>query len=161
MTIATPAPLQQEHHELHATLARALQEPSPIGDAAREVARLLHPHFIKEEEYALPPLGLLADLARGTVRADMKQVLVMTDRLKAGLQSMLDEHSQIVGALDKLRSAAREAGRPDYETFADALTLHAQTEEQVLYPAAILVGEYLALRLGQGDQVPSAITPAA
>ena len=27
--------------------------------------------------------------------------------------------------------------------FADALTLHAQTEEQVLYPAAILVGEYV------------------
>lgn len=146
MTTTIPVPLQQEHHALHETLARATREPSPIGDAAREVARLLHPHFVKEEEYALPPLGLLAELARGRVRPDMKEVLVMTDRLKADLQVMLDEHGQIVGALEKLRKAAREAGRPEYEAFAEALVLHAQTEEQVLYPAAILVGEYLALR---------------
>lgn len=75
----------------------------------------------------------------------------MTRRLKAELPDMLDEHRQIVAALDKLRLAAREAGRPEYEAFAEALTLHAQTEEQVLYPAAILVGEYLASRVGQGS----------
>jgi hypothetical protein len=68
---------------------------------------------------------------------------------------MLDEHRQIVGALDKLRSAAREAGRPEYEAFSEALILHAQTEEQVLYPAAILVGDYLALRLGLTRQHPA------
>src|SRR5512141_1364181 len=136
MRIAIPPSLQQEHQELHATLARATREPSPVGDAARDVARLLHPHFIKEEEYALPPLGLLADLARGTVTPDMKQALAMTNRLKAELQIMLDEHAQIVGALDKLRTAAREARRPEYEAFSQALILHAQTEEQVLYPAA-------------------------
>jgi hemerythrin-like domain-containing protein len=75
----------------------------------------------------------------------MKQALAMTNRLKAELQIMLDEHAQIVGALDKLRTAAREARRPEYEAFSQALILHAQTEEQVLYPAAILVGEYLTL----------------
>jgi hypothetical protein len=30
--------------------------------------------------------------------------------------------------------------------FVDELTAHAQNEEQVLYPAAIVVGEYLKLR---------------
>lgn len=152
MNITIPAPLQKEHHALHETLARATREPSPIGDAAREVARLLHPHFVREEEYALPPLGLLADLARGAPAPEMNAVLAMTRRLKAELPEMLDEHRQIVGALDKLRAAAREAGRPEYEAFADALILHAQTEEQVLYPAAILVGDYIALQLGQSDR---------
>lgn len=155
MPIAIPMPLQQEHHALHATLARATREPAPIGEAATEVARLLHPHFVREEDYALPPLGLLADLARGTVTPDMKEALSMTSRLKAELETMLDEHRQIVDALDKLRSAAREAGRPEYEAFSEALILHAQTEEQVLYPAAILVGEYLALRLGLNRQHPA------
>lgn len=151
MKITIPQPLQKEHHELHEILARATTEPSPIGDAAREVARLLHPHFVKEEEYALPPLGLLADLARGAAIPDVHELIGMTRRLKADLPAMLEEHRQIVGALDQLRAAAREAGRPEYEEFAEALTLHAQTEEQVLYPAAILVGDYLAMRLGQGS----------
>ena len=151
MKITIPAPLQKEHHELHETLVRATKEPPPIGDAAHEVARLLHPHFVKEEEYALPPLGLLADLARGAPNPDMKEVLAMTSRLKAELPDMLNEHRQIVSALDKLRTAARDVNRPEYEAFAEALTLHAQTEEQVLYPAAILVGDYVSLCLGPGN----------
>lgn len=147
MKITVPTPLQKEHHELHETLAKATREPGSIGEAAREIARLLHPHFLKEEEYALPPLGLLTQLAAGRVTPDMEEVLVMTGRLKAELPEMLDEHRHIVGALTKLQAAAKDADKPEYEAFAEALILHAQTEEQVMYPAAILVGEYVALRL--------------
>ena len=60
---------------------------------------------------------------------------------------MLAEHERIVGALAKLRAAARAAGAVEYERFAEALVLHAQTEEQVLYPAAILIGEHVARTL--------------
>jgi len=52
------------------------------------VARLLHPHFVREEEFALPPLGLLA-----------------------------------------------------------------QTEEQVMYPAAILVGQLVARSVREPAEV--------
>jgi len=143
MRFEIPKPLQAEHEQLHATLGAATKEPGAVGEAAREVARLLHPHFVAEEDFALPPLALLSALAAGAVRAEMVEVLPMTRRLKAELPKMLAEHKQIVGALEKLRAAADAAGRADYENFADALTLHAQTEEQVLYPAAILVGEYV------------------
>jgi hypothetical protein len=74
----------------------------------------------------------------------MAEALPMTRRLKAELPGMLAEHKQIVGALEKLRAAARAARQPEHERFADALVQHAQTEEQVLYPAAILVGEMVA-----------------
>jgi len=146
---AIPAPLRAEHEELHARLAAATREPGAMGQAAREVARLLHPHFVREEEFALPPLALLAPLARGEIPANVADVLPLTRRLKAELPVMLQEHQQIVDALDKLRAAAREAGRGEYEQFAEALVLHAQTEELVLYPAAILVGELVALRLNE------------
>lgn len=138
-----PAPLRAEHEELHERLAAAIRESGAIGAAAREVGRLLHPHFVREEEFALPPLALLAPLARGERPAHMAEVLGMTRRLKTELPAMLAEHGQIVAALEKLRDAARAAGRPEYEEFADALVLHAQTEEAVLYPAAILVGEFI------------------
>lgn len=147
MELASPTSLQAEHAELHATLRKASEEPGAVGEAAREVARLLHPHFVREEEFALPPLALLATVARQGVSADMSLVLPMTHRLKAELPAMLEEHANIVLALDKLRVAARAARRPEYEHFADALVLHARTEEEILYPAAILLGEVIESRL--------------
>ena len=144
MNLQIPAPLKIEHDELHARLARATQEPGVLGEAAREVARLMHPHFVKEEQYALPPLALLADVARGALRSDMSEVVAMTRRLKAEMPAMFAEHRQIVAALDALRREARRAARPDVEDFAVALQRHAETEELVMYPAAVLLGEYLA-----------------
>ena len=74
-------------------------------------------------------------------------MLDMTDALKRELPRMLEEHKQVHAAVEKLRAAAREARAPKHEEFAAALALHAQTEEQVLYPAAILVGEAVRARL--------------
>ena len=144
MKLQIPAPLKAEHDELHARLVRATQEPGVLGEAAREVARLLHPHFVKEEAFGLPPLGLLSEVALGAVRVEMAEVLVMTRRIKAELPAMFAEHRQIAAALEVLRREARRAGRADLEEFATALQRHAETEELVLYPAAVLLGEYLA-----------------
>jgi len=154
MKFAIPKPVQAEHEELHATLVKATKAPGAVGETAREVARLLHPHFVREEEFALPPLALLSELARGGVTPQMAEVLPMTRRLKAELPGMLAEHKQIVGALDKLRAAAAAAKLPEYERFAEALTLHAQTEETVLYPAAILIGEHVARTLETRARAP-------
>jgi hypothetical protein len=149
MKFEIPKPLQVEHEELHATLVKATKAPGAVGAAAREVAQLLHPHFVREEQFALPPLALLSELARSGVTPAMAAVLPMTRRLKTELPVMLAEHKQIVGALDKLRAAAAAASLPEYERFAEALTLHAQTEEEVLYPAAILIGEHVAHKLAK------------
>jgi hypothetical protein len=152
MKFEIPKPLQIEHEKLHATLAAATREPGAVGEAAREVARVLHPHFVSEEEFALPPLGLLERLARAGATKEMAEVLPLTRRLQAELPKMLAEHKQIVGALEKLRTTARAARRPDLEHFADALVLHAQTEEQVMYPAAILVGALVAMNVSAQGQ---------
>lgn len=152
MKFEIPKPLQIEHEKLHATLKAATREPDAIGEAAREVARVLHPHFVSEEEFALPPLGLLERLVREGATEEMAEVLPLTRRLQAELPKMLAEHKQIVGALEKLRSTARAAGRADLQHFAEALVLHAQTEEQVMYPAAILVGELVAMNVSAQGQ---------
>jgi hypothetical protein len=83
MDVALPPTLKVEHKQLHHTLLKATQESGEIGVAAREVARLLHPHFVKEETFALPPLGLLGELAHGPVRKEMGQILKLTRRLEA------------------------------------------------------------------------------
>jgi hemerythrin superfamily protein len=142
-----PESLKLEHEELHADLVRATKAGGKTGEAAKEVAKVLHDHFIQEEEFALPPIGLLAALARGEVHDQMRSVLVMTDRLKAELPEMLREHQSVVAALEQLAAAGEKEKLPEHARFAEKLMLHAKTEEKVLYPAAVLIGEYLKLKL--------------
>ena len=85
MTLTIPSPLKLEHEELHAELVKATSAGGQVGEAAKAVAKVLHEHFLKEEEFALPPLGLLSALARDKVDEDAKSVLSMTDRLKVGV----------------------------------------------------------------------------
>ena len=142
-----PSPLKREHEELHKELTRATNVAGKIGDAARAVAQILHPHFVKEEEYALPPLGMLPRLAAGDVTPEMADVLALTERLKAELPQMLEEHKAIVAALHHLVEVAKQEQKLEYAHFAEQLMLHAQMEEEVLYPTAIMISEYLKLML--------------
>lgn len=66
--LSTPSSIEAEHKELHAHLARVLNSGGRTGLAAKEVGKLLHPHFVKEEQYVMPPLGLLFghDIAQHT-----------------------------------------------------------------------------------------------
>ena len=162
MKFEIPLPLQQEHEALHDDLRRATEAAGEVGAAAKAVALLMHPHFIKEDRFALPPLGLLAALARGEFRTEMADVLVLTDQLEAELPEMLAEHRAIVEALERLRDAAQQAGLNDIVEFAHTLMQHARTEEEVMYPAAVLVGRMVRARLGaQALQPGSALTSPA
>ncbi len=148
MEFKIPESLELEHEELHRQLVKAIEEGGKVGDAAKAVADVLHPHFEKEEEYALPPLGLLSSLSnQEEISSEMKSVLTMTERLKADLPHMIEEHNGIVIALDNLIEVAKKENKTQFVEFAEKLKLHARTEEQVLYPTAILIGEYLKLRL--------------
>lgn len=152
MDFRIPAAMKAEHDELHAELVNATKAGGRTGEAAKAVAKVLHSHFVKEEEYALPPLGLLAQLAQGKLDPAMAEVFKMTDRLEAELPQMLAEHREIVAALQRLIEAAKADNRADIVHFAEKLMLHAQSEEQVSYPTTLLIGRYLktALRGAKG-----------
>jgi hypothetical protein len=57
------------------------------------------------------------------------------------------QEEKIRAAVDKLRLAAHAEQATKYEQLAEQLALHAQTEEEVLYPAAVLVGDIIRARL--------------
>lgn len=147
MKTKIPQPLRVEHRELHKKLDEIVNIPGPIGKAAEGVVSILHPHFIKEEEYALPPLGMLKNLVEGEVYSDMEEkVIAMTSKLKKDLPNMLDEHKRVINALENLIKTSEKEKRTDIVQFANRLMLHAQMEEEVLYPAAILIGEFVKLK---------------
>lgn len=147
MKFTAPPAMVAEHQELHSDLAHAIKSGGRTSEAAKAVGKALHEHFLREEEFAIPPLSLLLPLARGEFQEDMSEVLAMTDKLEAELPKMLLEHQAVVKALSVLSEAARAENKPEVEKFAERLKLHAQTEEQLSYPAAILVGKFVRSRL--------------
>ena len=142
-----PGSIRFEHESLHRELADVSLESGKVGEAARSLAQLMHPHFLREDEYAMPPLGLLVRLVRNEVSPDMAEALPLVARLKEELPLMIEEHRAIKGALAHLEEVAAEEGKTEIVDFAQRLALHARTEEEILYPAAILVGEVLKQRL--------------
>ena len=144
--LGPPSAIVAEHREIHEQLEAAMKAGGKTGDAAKAVEERLGEHFKKEEEYALPQLGLLADLAEGRMPSEAKRAIELSDKLKAEMPKMLQEHKGIVEALDALAKAASEEKNQPALEFVEKLRAHAQTEEQVMYPTAILVGEYLKLR---------------
>ena len=138
-----PKAMQIEHEALHSDLAKLTKAGKRTGEAAQKLASVLDPHFQKENEYALPPLGLLVALSEGKFDCTMTAVLQLTDKLQADMPSMLAEHKDITAALTQLRSAASSEKNAEGVKFADELATHAQTEEQITYPTALLIGLYV------------------
>jgi hypothetical protein len=146
--LAVPSSMKVEHQHLHHQLAEAIASGGKTAEAAKAVEAALAPHFQEEEAYAMPPLGLLEGIARGQMPTDEQAAaaIAMTDKLRANYQKMLDEHQQVLTTLHHLAEAAKAEHKPRQVEFAESLTLHAQNEEQVLYPAALVLGNYLKIQ---------------
>jgi hypothetical protein len=146
--IEIPESIRREHEAVHSALVAATQAPGAVGTAAKVLADVLHPHFVREEEIALPPLGLLAPLTAGETvpAAALSAAAEMTSALRAEMPQMLEEHERIRAAVADFRAAAERSGAEEQVELADKLALHARTEEEVLYPAALLVGDWIRLR---------------
>jgi hypothetical protein len=142
-----PKSVRRDHDEIREFLAPLTRQEGPSGEAARRLARVLESHFRREEAFAAPPLGLLPALARGQLSEDMGSAVTHSEWLKQNLETMLAEHRMIAAAIETLLQASDNDS--DLVSFAEKLLNHARMEEEVFYPAAIVVGEYLKLRLGR------------
>jgi hypothetical protein len=159
MLVAMPHSLQAEHEELRADLEEAIRLGGRIGETARALEPLMHVHFRKEDNNVLLALGLLQSVAEGKVTPAMREMVVMADRLKTDLPEMLAEHAEIRKFLERLGQTATEEGRPRIASFAAKLLRHARLEEEVLYPAAVVLGEYLRCKLLPGGASPANDNP--
>ena len=143
---AIPATIREEHEEIRTELASAAKLAGRTGVAARALAALLQPHFDREEQIALPPLSLLGPLSRNERVTSAAWALPMTDSLRRELPRMLREHVAIRAATQRLATVAQSEGQQMVVRFADKLAAHARTEEELLYPAAIVAGDLLRAR---------------
>jgi uncharacterized membrane protein len=143
---AIPPSIRLEHESLAGALEDATRQPGRIGEAARNLADRMRPHFAKEEELALPLLGVLPIVASGETPPDPDRFVRLAAELDIELPTMLEEHQGIAAAAQALVVAARDGNRPDIAEFGEELIRHAGSEEEITYPAAVLVGRYLSVQ---------------
>ena len=144
--LKVPPSIQNQHKDLHARLAAAEHLAGATGEAARRLAGALEGHFEKEERWALPILSLLPDLSHGEMPLHAGDAQQLSSILRKEEAQMLLEHKEIKKILSQLRTAASSEGRKEVVVFCDDLARHAKSEEEIFYPAALLVGDYIRLK---------------
>ena len=137
-----PSSLTEEHRELFRELRELASEGGEPGKAVKELLAVLEPHFEKEEEAVMPLLGALRPLSGGKVIRNPSEVKSLHKRFSSDYPKMLKEHAQVKKLIERARTAAAKKGKGRVATVMDELEHHAKVEEEVLYPAAMLVGAF-------------------
>jgi len=141
-----PSSIKKEHEYLLDKIHKITLFQDSTGLAAVKLNDLMQHHFKEEEDFVLPPLGLLPLLASGKLPEQSKEVILLTEKLKSQLSHLSVEHQLIKAYMDELMQAATNEKHPEIIEFEKELQKHANTEEEVFFPAAILIGEYLKLK---------------
>jgi hypothetical protein len=147
VTWLAPSSLHHEFQQIEADLESVTAVPGRLGATARQLVGLLETHFVRQQELVLPPLGLLLPLSRRAMSRDMATLLPLIDRLRDELPRLLDEHLKIARGFDELAGLARLARRPDLVRLSQDVGSYAVIREQIVYPAALVAGDLLRLKL--------------
>lgn len=139
----TPKAIKNGHENLCSELKSLINYGGKIGENAKLLKDDMFAHFEKEEKYALPPLGLLLAISEGNWQIGSEEAIEMAEMLKSKLAELKLEHENISGILNNLKIAAEEENNRNAKEFVKELLLHIEIEDQVLYPATILIGNYL------------------
>ena len=140
-----PSSIKTEHDSLLARLQVITLFQDSTGIAAKKLLELMEHHFREEEDFVFPPLGLLPSLASGEISEKREEVIQLTEKLKSQLAHMSVEHQLIKTYMNDLEQAARKDNHAGIIAFIHDVNKHATIEEEIYFPAAILVGEYLKL----------------
>lgn len=142
-----PSSIKKEHEYLLDQIHKITLFQDSAGLAAIKLNDLMQHHFKEEEDFVLPPLGLLSLLASGKLPEQSNDIILLTDQLATQLTHLSLEHQFIKAYMAELKQADSYGSHPEIIEFEKELHKHANTEEEVFFPAAILIGEYLKLKV--------------
>jgi hypothetical protein len=141
-----PEALQLSHAQLSAVLAKVARSGGPARTVADTIAKILEPHLQREEEGILRILGLLAPLAAGKFDAEWIEDVSEWGELETKESALNLEHRALLAAGEELLAIARDDGDAEMLEFAERLVLRIRLDEEVFYPAALLIRNYLRLQ---------------
>lgn len=142
-----PSSIKKEHEHLLDQIHGITLFQDSAGLAAIKLNDLMQHHFREEEDFVLPPLGILTLLASGKTPEQSNEIIRLTDKLASQLTHVSVEHQLIKAYVDELKQADTNGSHPEIIEFEKQLYKHAKLEEEVFFPAAILIGEFLKLKV--------------
>jgi hypothetical protein len=144
-----PQSLRVEHDHTLEQLEMLSRRKTPVGAEARRALALFRQHLQREEEFILPPLTLLPQLADGKVSQDMKWAVTMAERVKAEREKTYQQHTQITDTMNALAAAARKAHDTEALDFAQGAVADSLNDIELLEPMSIVIGDYVKAKLPQ------------
>jgi len=141
-----PRSIKKEHEYLLGKIHKITLFKDSSGHSAIKLYDLIQHHFTEEEDYVLSPLGILPLLASGKLPEKRKEIIQLCEKLKSNQSHLSAEHQLIKAYMNELIQAALNENHPEIIEFEKELEKRANTEEEVYFPIAILIGEYLKLR---------------
>jgi hemerythrin-like domain-containing protein len=138
--LKVPKSLKEEHEAFIDGLRSHSTKKDQTGVAVGQLLKLLEPHIEKEDQRLLPLLGALGEIAAGQPLENPTAVMRAYEKYAAQYPSMFAEHLPIKESIRRARRLAKKGGYGDVVDVLDALAHHSRVEEEVLYPAALLVG---------------------
>ncbi|MGE5213736.1 MAG: hypothetical protein ACM3NN_08610 [Nitrospirota bacterium] len=140
-----PESLRLDHAQLSAALSNAAQAAGRTRIAAEKIVQLLEAHVQKEDREVLQVLGLLAPLAKRRVDLAAED-LSRLDDLELSQCALNRQHAALAAAGEQLLAIAREENAQEVLEFAEWLLLRIRLDEEILYPAALLIRNYLRIQ---------------
>lgn len=144
--MALPSSIQNEHDSLLTRLRGITLFEDTAGMLATKLLELMEHHFSEEENMVFPQLALLPSLADGEVPENAKEIIELSEKFKSQLAHMSVEHQMIILQMEALANVVSTEDLPEFLAFRRAVEKHAVAEEEIYFPAAILVGEYLKMK---------------
>ncbi|MFI4933936.1 MAG: hypothetical protein ACHP7N_04915 [Caulobacterales bacterium] len=142
-----PQSLRVEHEETMDRLTVLAKRPGVVGAAATRALALFKAHTQREQDYIMPPLTLLPQLADGKVTPDMAWAMAMTDKVKADREQIFQEHVAVTDVLNDLYAAGEKAHDAEAMAFARSAATDSLNDIEMLEPTVMLIGEYLHSKL--------------
>lgn len=142
MRTKTPKSITHTHTHLCSELDLIFNKYENIKEQVEHLFKIMAGHFKKEEKYALPPLGLLLELSEGNWDLDEDEAIKMAEEVNSKFVELKKDHEVIYGIIEDLKKIKTEENNLDLKRFITNLELHMELEDQVLYPTAIIVGNY-------------------
>ena len=141
-----PSSIKKTHeHLLERIHGMTLYKDSSSLIAIKIEDLMIH-HFKEEEDLILPLLGLLPLLANEKIPEENKDIIFLSENVKTQIGHMSAEHQLIHAYIDELKQAANDENLHEILEFEKEVIHHATTEEEVFFPASIIIGEYLKLK---------------
>jgi hypothetical protein len=145
--LLVPQSLTAEHETIIDELTRLAGQGGPVAVVAMKALPLFKAHFLKEATFVFPPLSLLKALTGGQVTSgDVRVAISMADLTKAAQADLMNEHIQITSLMIEMQAAAKND--PATVKFATRVAAHSLDEMEVLFPATVVLGDYLRIKFG-------------